>query len=76
AALRRAPNMVVAVRKAMAVQAAQAGNLPGTVLPFRSGILLRDLMPRLEAFRKPETRAVAAGVRSKRRGRRKVPGRE
>lgn len=42
------PNLIVAVRKAMAVA---AGCLPATVLPFSSGILLRDLMPHLEAFR-------------------------
>ncbi|MGQ0570319.1 MAG: DUF790 family protein [Armatimonadota bacterium] len=45
----RAPNLIVAVRRALAVQ---AGSLPATVLPFASGILLRDLMPRLEAFRR------------------------
>lgn len=45
-----APNLIVAVRKALALQ---PGKLPGTVLPFSSGILLRDLMPRLEAFRRP-----------------------
>lgn len=45
-----APNLIVAVRKALALQ---AGSLPATVLPFSSGILLRDLMPRLEAFRRP-----------------------
>ena len=45
-----APNVIVAVRKALALE---AGTLPATVLPFSSGILLRDLMPRLEAFRRP-----------------------
>ncbi len=45
-----APNLIVAVRKALALQ---PGSLPATVLPFSSGILLRDLMPRLEAFRRP-----------------------
>lgn len=41
--------VIVAVRKSMALK---VGPLLGEVLPFRSGILLRDLMPRLEAFRK------------------------
>lgn len=40
--------MIVAVRKAWALK---AGRLPATVLPFGSGIVLKDLMPRLEAFR-------------------------
>lgn len=45
----REAGIIVAVRKSMALK---VGPLPGEVLPFRSGILLRDLMPRLEAFRK------------------------
>lgn len=44
----RAPNLIVAVRKALALR---AGELPAAVLPFASGILLKDLMPRLETFR-------------------------
>jgi len=44
----RAPKLIVAVRKALALQ---AGDLPAAVLPFSTGIRLRDLMPRLEAFR-------------------------
>ncbi|MGH2405155.1 MAG: DUF790 family protein, partial [bacterium] len=44
----RAPNLIVAVRKALALRAAE---LPAAVLPYASGILLKDLMPRLEAFR-------------------------
>ncbi|HLC40123.1 MAG TPA: DUF790 family protein [Methylomirabilota bacterium] len=46
----QAPNLIVAVRKTLALQ---AGALPVTVLPFSSTILLRDLMPRLDAFRHP-----------------------
>lgn len=46
----KAPNLIVAVRKRLALQ---TGSLPATVLPFSSGIRLRDLMPRLEAFRHP-----------------------
>lgn len=46
----RAPRLIVAVRKTLALQ---PGTLPATVLPFSSGILLRDLLPRLEAFRRP-----------------------
>ncbi len=46
----RAPNLIVAVRKQLALR---AGALPTVVLPFSSGILLRDLMSRLEAFRRP-----------------------
>lgn len=42
-------NVIVAIRKSLALA---AGPLPGEVLTFRSGILLRDLMPRLEAFRR------------------------
>ena len=45
----RAPNLLVAVRRSLAVQ---AGTLPQTVLPFNTRILLRDLMPHLEAFRR------------------------
>ncbi len=45
----REANVIVAVRESMALV---AGSLPAEVLPFRTGILLRDLMPRLEAFRK------------------------
>ncbi|MBI4590183.1 MAG: DUF790 family protein [Candidatus Rokubacteria bacterium] len=44
----KAPNLIVAVRKQLALQ---AGSLPATVLPFSTGLRLRDLMPRLEAFR-------------------------
>jgi predicted nuclease of restriction endonuclease-like RecB superfamily len=40
--------VIVAVRKAWALK---AGRLPSTVLPFGTGIVLKDLMPRLEAFR-------------------------
>ena len=44
----RGTNLIVAVRKAMALR---AGHLPAEVLPFASSILLKDLLPRLEAFR-------------------------
>jgi len=44
----RRTHLVVAVRKALALR---AGRLPAEVLPFSSGILLKDLLPRLEAFR-------------------------
>lgn len=43
-----APNLIVAVRKGLALR---PGSLPATVLPFSSGILLRDLLPRLDACR-------------------------
>ncbi len=49
----RAPNLLVAVRRSLAVQ---AGALPQAVLPFNTRILLRDLMPHLEAFRRPPRR--------------------
>ncbi|MBI4611379.1 MAG: DUF790 family protein [Candidatus Rokubacteria bacterium] len=49
----KAPDLIVAVRKTLALQ---AGSLPATVLPFSTGIRLRDLMPRLEAFRRPHRR--------------------
>ncbi|MDR7419609.1 MAG: DUF790 family protein [Armatimonadota bacterium] len=45
----RGTHLVVAVRKALALR---AGRLPAAVLPFASGILLKDLLPRLEAFRR------------------------
>ncbi|MBI5628171.1 MAG: DUF790 family protein [Candidatus Rokubacteria bacterium] len=45
----RGPNLLVAVRQSLALQAA---TLPATVLPFKTRILLRDLLPRLEAFRR------------------------
>ena len=42
-------NLVVAVPRPLAVR---AGRLPATVLPFKLRLLLRDLLPSLEAFRK------------------------
>jgi hypothetical protein len=45
----RGANLIVAVPKALALR---AGALPATVLPFRRRVLLRDLLPRLEAFRR------------------------
>jgi hypothetical protein len=42
-------NLVVAVPRPLAVR---AGRLPASVLPFKRRLLLRDLLPRLEAFRK------------------------
>jgi hypothetical protein len=45
----RGVNLIVAVPKALALE---AGALPATVLPFRRRVLLRDLLPRLEAFRR------------------------
>ena len=44
----RAPNLLVAVPVARAIE---TGPIPHAVLPFRTRILLRDLLPRLEAFR-------------------------
>jgi predicted nuclease of restriction endonuclease-like RecB superfamily len=44
----RGVNLVVAVPRHLA---ARAGTLPASVLPFRRRVLLRDLLPRLEAFR-------------------------
>jgi predicted nuclease of restriction endonuclease-like RecB superfamily len=44
----KAPNLIVAVRKPLALQ---AGSLPAAVLPFSSGIRLSDLLARLEPFR-------------------------
>jgi uncharacterized protein len=41
-------NLVVAVPRPLAIRAAR---LPATVLPFKRRLLLRDLLPRLEAFR-------------------------
>jgi predicted nuclease of restriction endonuclease-like RecB superfamily len=41
-------NLVVAVPRPLAVR---AGRLPAAVLPFKRRVLLRDLLPRLEAFR-------------------------
>ncbi len=46
----KGPNLIVAVRKTLALT---AGSLPGSILRFSTGIRLRDLMPRLEAFRGP-----------------------
>jgi predicted nuclease of restriction endonuclease-like RecB superfamily len=45
----RGVNLMVAVPRPLAVR---AGRLPATVLPFKRRLLLRDLLPRLEAFRK------------------------
>ena len=44
----RGMHLIVAVRKAMALR---AGQVPAELLPFTTGILLKDLVPRLEAFR-------------------------
>jgi uncharacterized protein len=44
----RGVHLIVAARRGWALK---PGSLPAAVLPFRTGILLRDLMPRLEAFR-------------------------
>lgn len=44
----RGTHLVVAVRKALALRASR---LPAEVLPFASRILLKDLLPRLEALR-------------------------
>ena len=44
----RGVNLIVAVPLRLAVR---AGALPATVLPFKRRLLLRDLLPRLEAFR-------------------------
>jgi predicted nuclease of restriction endonuclease-like RecB superfamily len=46
----RGVNLIVAVPRHLAVRAA---TLPATVLPFKRRLLLRDLLPRLEAFREP-----------------------
>ena len=46
----RGVNLIVAVPRRLAVR---AGRLPATVLPFKRRLLLRDLLPRLEAFRGP-----------------------
>jgi predicted nuclease of restriction endonuclease-like RecB superfamily len=43
-------NLIVAVPKRLALR---AGALPATVLPFARRLLVRNLMPRLEAFRRP-----------------------
>jgi predicted nuclease of restriction endonuclease-like RecB superfamily len=48
AAVRRT-NLIVAVPRALALR---AGALPAAVLPFKRRLLLRDLLPRLEAFRR------------------------
>jgi predicted nuclease of restriction endonuclease-like RecB superfamily len=45
----RGPNLLVAVRRSLALE---AGALPQAVLPFSSRLLLRDLLPRLESFRR------------------------
>jgi hypothetical protein len=45
----KSPNLLVAVPRSRALE---AGPLPRATLPFRSRILLRDLLPRLEAFRR------------------------
>jgi len=45
----RSVNLLVAVPRRLALR---AGKLPATVLPFKRRLLLRDLLPRLEAFRR------------------------
>ena len=46
----RGVNRVVAVPTPLAVR---AGRLPAAVIPFKRRLLLRDLLPRLAAFRRP-----------------------
>ncbi len=46
-------NLIVAVRRQWALA---AGDPPPWVLPFKTAILLKDLMPRLEAFRRQAPR--------------------
>jgi predicted nuclease of restriction endonuclease-like RecB superfamily len=53
----RGPHLVVAVPKALALR---AGELPATVIPFRTRLLVRDLLPRLEALRATGPRAPSA----------------
>jgi predicted nuclease of restriction endonuclease-like RecB superfamily len=53
----RGVNLIVAVRRSLALR---AGALPPGALLFKSRLLLKDLMPRLEAFRGP--RAARGGV--------------
>jgi predicted nuclease of restriction endonuclease-like RecB superfamily len=45
----RSPRLLVAVPRALALQ---TGALPHAVLPFKTRILLRDLLPRLEELRR------------------------
>ncbi len=68
----RAPNLIVAVRRDLALRAGTlpAGTLPATVLPYRSGILLRDLLPRLEGLRRSPAGGADDRIRPRRRPRR------
>jgi predicted nuclease of restriction endonuclease-like RecB superfamily len=45
----RGPKLLVAVRRDLAVR---AGALPAAVLPYRGAILLKELLPRLDALRR------------------------
>lgn len=47
----RGMNLIVAVPRHLAVR---AGTLPAAVLPFKRRLLLRDLLPHLEAFRRAD----------------------
>lgn len=60
----RGVNLLVAVPRRLALR---AGALPAEVLPFRTRLLLRDLLPRLEAFRaatKPQRKSSARAIES------------
>jgi uncharacterized protein len=46
----RGRNVIIAVPKRLALR---AGTLPATVLPFSRRLVVRELLPRLEAFRTP-----------------------
>lgn len=67
--------MIVAVRKAWALK---AGRLPSTILPFSTGIVLKDLMPRLDAFRPAQGHRRICGSRRRlsRRYLRSIAGRD
>ncbi|MCI0545725.1 MAG: DUF790 family protein [Candidatus Rokubacteria bacterium] len=58
----RGVNLIVAVPGRLAVR---AGELPATILPFKRRLLLRDLLPRLEAFR---ARPPSSSPRGRREG--------
>jgi predicted nuclease of restriction endonuclease-like RecB superfamily len=65
----RAPNLIVAVRRDLALRAGTlpAGILSATILPYRSRILLKDVLARLEGLRQSLASGADDRIQTRRR---------